>query len=155
MRCEGKPASGLRTRRRVATGHPRQLPREKRTENARTNLARTERTRADLGSNCWPNYWRGIANDCLFSCSRMKTEPKYLGRKGWVCPVCRQARTAEGHDPCIPNLPGVIYACCGHGGTGVTAGYIYFENGVRIGMIVTDISYDDDRSRIDMPQALA
>lgn len=75
----------------------------------------------------------------------------YQGKKGWVCPICRQARRADGCDPCIPNLPGVMYACCGHGGTGPTSGYIHFENGVRIGMIVTDISYDDDRSRIDVP----
>lgn len=44
------------------------------------------------------------------------------------CRVCRLERLANGHDPCIPNLPGVKYACCGHGGLG----YIYFTNGVVI-----------------------
>jgi hypothetical protein len=83
----------------------------------------------------------------------MSTEQKYKGKAGWVCPVCKQARTADGHDPCITNLPGVRYACCGHGGHGQTSGYLYFENGVRIGMIVTDISYDDDRSRIEMQKS--
>lgn len=31
------------------------------------------------------------------------------------CPRCGQMATPEGHDPCIANLPGVAYACCGHG----------------------------------------
>ena len=32
-----------------------------------------------------------------------------------ACRVCHQHQTPEGHDPCIANLPGVAYACCGHG----------------------------------------
>lgn len=32
----------------------------------------------------------------------------------------------SGHDPCIANLPGVAYACCGHG---AEPGYIHFYNG--------------------------
>jgi hypothetical protein len=80
------------------------------------------------------------------------TERAYQGEKGWVCPVCKQARAADGHDPCIPNLPGVMYACCGHGGNSQCEGYIYFENGIRISMIVTSISYDDERRRINMPR---
>ncbi len=31
------------------------------------------------------------------------------------CVLCRQRRTKDGHDPCIANLPGVDFACCGHG----------------------------------------
>jgi hypothetical protein len=42
------------------------------------------------------------------------------------CITCKQYQTAEGHDHCIQNLPGVIQACCGHG---VEEGYIRFENG--------------------------
>jgi hypothetical protein len=30
------------------------------------------------------------------------------------------------HDGCIPNLPGVRWACCGHG---VREGYLVFEDG--------------------------
>ena len=71
--------------------------------------------------------------------------------EGWMCPICKQKRGDSGDDPCIPNLPGVKYACCGHGGKGQNEGYIYFENGVRIGIIVTSISYDDDRRRINVP----
>lgn len=33
------------------------------------------------------------------------------------CDHCRQFRTQAGHDPCIADLPGVRFACCGHGGT--------------------------------------
>ena len=36
-----------------------------------------------------------------------------LGKKGWI-------------DPCLGVLPGVNFACCGHG---VGNGYISFENG--------------------------
>jgi len=39
-------------------------------------------------------------------------------------------RTPEGHDPCLGTLPGVLFACCGHGGRAF--GYVYFENGVTI-----------------------
>lgn len=72
--------------------------------------------------------------------------------EGWVCPACKQARGPDGHDPCIANLPGVLFACCGHGGHGHNGdqGYIYFQNGVRIGMVVTDVSYDDNRSRVNV-----
>ena len=71
--------------------------------------------------------------------------------EGWVCPICKQSRGPDGHDPCIPNLPGVRYACCGHGGKGMNEGYLYFENGVRIGFVATSITYDDGRERINVP----
>ncbi|MFA7287277.1 MAG: hypothetical protein WC055_00195 [Melioribacteraceae bacterium] len=45
------------------------------------------------------------------------------------CPKCGDKETIEGHDPCIRNLPGVRYACCGHG---FEEGYILFENGIII-----------------------
>ena len=32
-----------------------------------------------------------------------------------VCPRCNNKPTKEGHDPCIKNLKGVAFACCGHG----------------------------------------
>jgi hypothetical protein len=39
-------------------------------------------------------------------------------RDQWIsglCAKCGQPPTENGHDPCIANFPGVIYACCGHG----------------------------------------
>ncbi len=42
------------------------------------------------------------------------------------CPMCGELPTPEGHDPCIANLPGVSYACCGHG---VEEGYVKFATG--------------------------
>lgn len=42
------------------------------------------------------------------------------------CAACKQIKTPEGHDPCIANLPGVLFACCGHGNT---FGYIKFTDG--------------------------
>jgi len=46
-----------------------------------------------------------------------------------ICPKCKMKPTEDNHDPCIKNLPGVRFACCGHG---VDDGYIWFENGVMI-----------------------
>lgn len=31
------------------------------------------------------------------------------------CGRCDQARTIDGHDACLGDLPGVMNACCGHG----------------------------------------
>jgi len=45
------------------------------------------------------------------------------------CPKCGKTPTSEGHDACIGNLPGVSYACCGHGNH---RGYIQFTNGITI-----------------------
>lgn len=44
------------------------------------------------------------------------------------CPRCKLAPTPEGHDACIANLPGVDFACCGHGVKG-ERGYIKFSDG--------------------------
>lgn len=45
----------------------------------------------------------------------------------WPCSACGAERpTAEGHDPCIANLPGVSYACCGHG---YGHAYVTFSDG--------------------------
>lgn len=52
--------------------------------------------------------------------------------EGWECPECHMKRGVDMTDPCLGKLPGVKYACCGHGGAGYTIGYIYFENGVTI-----------------------
>ena len=32
-----------------------------------------------------------------------------------ICPHCKQDKVEGEHDPCIANLPGVKFACCGHG----------------------------------------
>jgi len=49
---------------------------------------------------------------------------------GWnkhgMCKKCGMERTQDGDDPCIANLPGVLYACCGHG---VWRGYLKFADG--------------------------
>lgn len=43
------------------------------------------------------------------------------------CALCGVERTAAyGHDPCIANLPGVEFACCGHG---IEPGYVKFIDG--------------------------
>ena len=54
------------------------------------------------------------------------TLTKDVDTKTLACPQCGKTETAEGHDPCIANLPGVKFACCGHG---VEEAYIIFEDG--------------------------
>lgn len=52
---------------------------------------------------------------------------------GWLCPHCNKTRKADGVDPCLGKLPGVQFACCGHGQkAGNLSGYIAFENGTLI-----------------------
>lgn len=51
------------------------------------------------------------------------------------CGACKMAWRADGVDPCLGRLPGVVNACCGHGD--VEMSYIEFENGVSVsGMIL-------------------
>ena len=62
--------------------------------------------------------------------------------RDWIngrCAACKQARTPEGHDPCIANLPGVLFACCGHGNTD---GYIKFEDGRCLRFQPKEVSLD-------------
>ncbi len=48
--------------------------------------------------------------------------------------ACKHCKSAKGHpdepDHCIGMLPGVAFACCGHGEP--EAAYIQFENGVVV-----------------------
>jgi hypothetical protein len=45
-----------------------------------------------------------------------------------LCLACGEFRTPQGHDPCIRDLPGILGACCGHGG-----GHCYLDgDGVRL-----------------------
>lgn len=56
---------------------------------------------------------------------------------GQVCNGCgltvkKEHRTKNGYaDPCLGVLPGVKYACCGHGDL-IDDAYIFFETGVII-----------------------
>lgn len=58
------------------------------------------------------------------------------------CNKCQMSITNEGHDPCIANLPGVKFACCGHGVR--EDSYITFDNGITIrGFVVDDFEFDE------------
>ncbi len=54
---------------------------------------------------------------------------RFISKKKLKCPKCNRQITENGHDPCLANLPGVDYACCGHG---TVEGYITFKNGITI-----------------------
>jgi hypothetical protein len=49
--------------------------------------------------------------------------------KHMPCANCGQVPSEERHDACIANLPGVNYACCGHGKGN---GYLSMANGTLI-----------------------
>jgi len=49
------------------------------------------------------------------------------------CPRCGELPTPEGHDACLGEIPGALYACCGHG---VEAGYIIVERREYDGTVV-------------------
>ena len=42
------------------------------------------------------------------------------------CGKCNRLATADDHDPCMANLPGVRNACCGHGDA--SEAYIEFDD---------------------------
>ena len=44
------------------------------------------------------------------------------------CPKCKMVITTLGHDPCIANLKGVEFACCGHGSM---PGYVKLFDGKK------------------------
>lgn len=46
------------------------------------------------------------------------------------CRKCGMDFPASGHDPCIADLPGVAFACCGHGIK--EEAYVRFESGLTI-----------------------
>ena len=50
------------------------------------------------------------------------------------CGACKMPWRADGVDPCMGRLPGVVNACCGHGEP--AQAYIEFENGVSVAGIV-------------------
>ena len=58
-----------------------------------------------------------ICDDCGLKCT--EKQRTNLGKK----------QKPQYADPCIGVLPGVLYACCGHG---TRDGYIFFENGVTV-----------------------
>lgn len=46
------------------------------------------------------------------------------------CKICKKKLDPSKPDPCFGMLPGVKFACCGHGEK--DGGYISFENGIAI-----------------------
>ena len=53
------------------------------------------------------------------------------------CKKCGKPMNWREPDPCLGILPGVAYACCGHG---AEEGYIYFHSGIVIRGEFTEIS---------------
>lgn len=59
-----------------------------------------------------------ICNHCGLTCDKsLATTDKDDKKTGYA-------------DPCLGVLPGVLYGCCGHG---IRQGYLFFENGHRLG----------------------
>jgi hypothetical protein len=65
-------------------------------------------------------------------CSRCGNEhAPYMGGSGpeRPCRACGRSCGGQCPDPCLGVLPGVSYACCGHG---EKPAYVRFENGVTV-----------------------
>lgn len=62
------------------------------------------------------------------------------------CKICKKTLTYGKPDPCLGMLPGVEFACCGHGETDM--GYVKFENGICLYFDTQSIAdwnnFDDD-----------
>jgi hypothetical protein len=65
------------------------------------------------------------------------------------CPRCGYVKQILGEpDGCLGRLPGVSFACCGHG---KRPGYIVFENGIRVRLLgVTKNTFD--LKGVDIPK---
>jgi hypothetical protein len=80
----------------------------------------------------YPTYIARVSKKYPFDNYRFMDTGGSICEEDRPCPKCHQHRTAEGHDPCIANLPDVQNACCGHGRVGDA--YVMFttgENGLR------------------------
>lgn len=83
-----------------------------------------------------PDHWDGISTG-----SRAEKRLKPTCKR--ACAACGLKRGANGVDPCLGILPGVLSACCGHG---THNGYIAFENGMIIRGRFTAIEQTGDTS---------
>ncbi|MGD9381430.1 MAG: hypothetical protein PVI03_03215 [Candidatus Thorarchaeota archaeon] len=64
--------------------------------------------------------------------------------QAFICPKCQSVVEGAGHpDPCLGKLPGVRFACCGHG---KDYGYIVFENGT---VVISKTGFDVEYWRTD------
>lgn len=77
---------------------------------------------------------------------------------GWKCPECGLTRQFDQLDPCFGRLPGVVFACCGHGGLVGTDGYVYFESGVIIRFqrltSISQVGPDEIATALEMKERL-
>lgn len=62
------------------------------------------------------------------------------------CGKCGRQVVSGQPDPCLGWLPGVDYACCGHGGS---TGYVRFSNGVTIRFPVSKIEQPGEPVEVD------
>jgi len=67
-----------------------------------------------------------------------------------ICKICNQELDYSKPDPCLGYLPGVKFACCGHGEP--DGGYISFQNGISIHFeteCIIDWDSFDDSVKLD------
>ncbi|MEK6881734.1 MAG: hypothetical protein AABY22_19100 [Nanoarchaeota archaeon] len=65
----------------------------------------------------------------------LDTNKKLISQNERPCKLCGKFNIEEGeksYDPCLGKLPGVKFACCGHG---LTNGYIVFENDIKVKLV--------------------
>lgn len=59
-----------------------------------------------------------------------------------ICKHCGKYVDTRHPDPCLQKLPGVRYACCGHGNRWQS--YIVFENGLTIRGFLSEEDWERD-----------
>jgi len=67
------------------------------------------------------NQWRYLNDNKLFDFDTPRP-----------CSKCKKEKPISGHDPCIQKLPGVRFACCGHGLIGKD--YVTLVSGKRMSL---------------------
>ena len=60
---------------------------------------------------------------------------KWYGLVRYPCKRCGRMPTKGGHDACLGELPGVQFACCGHG---IEHGYMVFDNDKKLYMFIDE-----------------
>lgn len=82
-----------------------------------------------------PIKYDSVKEEWFYKDGKANTDEVY---QELVCPKCNMKPTEKGHDPCIANLEGVKYACCGHGVIDEEQAYIMYEDGETIRFKTTE-----------------
>ncbi len=90
-------------------------------------------------------YGHKIEHDTRTGEDRYADTGKLVSNVKRPCPRCGKIAGKDDIDPCFGKLPGVKFACCGHG---IEDGYIAFENGISIYFKLVDVHVDTHKNNV-------